>query len=328
MATRTRLTEEEREQRRERERELVKESVERLRGSEGWQSWLATRSRFRRYSLGNQLLIAIQSPTAGRVAGFKKWVELGYLVRTGEKAVKIWAPIPPSERRKQEAATAKLKGEDGPSLRMFFKLVPVFGDDQIEPLSLGKLEEYRARFRFGAQLRTLAQIEEFLAADKAPVMLKPPLAELEGDSLEAAYAPLLALAQEIDHTVEIKDTGRAGGYLQPDLKRIALSEKASVNQRIKTFVHELGHALIRVEPAPEQENQKLAYAQEELIVESVAMTVCSSLGLPTDDYSVGYLCSWSTSTDIGVIEDCAKLINRLADRLEAALPEDLFKVTA
>ena len=32
------------------ERELVRQSVERLRTSDGWRQWLATRSRFRSYT--------------------------------------------------------------------------------------------------------------------------------------------------------------------------------------------------------------------------------------------------------------------------------------
>ena len=67
MSTRTRrrLTEDERAQQRARERELTVRAVEQLRTSAGWQAWLRVRARtgLRRYSLGNQLLIA--APEAG-----------------------------------------------------------------------------------------------------------------------------------------------------------------------------------------------------------------------------------------------------------------------
>jgi hypothetical protein len=49
MASRTH-TEQQREQRRERDRELVHQSIERRRSSDGWLQWLATRARFRRYT--------------------------------------------------------------------------------------------------------------------------------------------------------------------------------------------------------------------------------------------------------------------------------------
>src|SRR5579859_7433930 len=83
MPTRT-ATDERRAKRRENERQLVAQAVGRLRSSEGWQAWLAARSRFHRYSLHNQLLIAHQHPGARRVAGFKAWLALGYCVRQGE----------------------------------------------------------------------------------------------------------------------------------------------------------------------------------------------------------------------------------------------------
>ena len=91
MAARA-LNENERAQCRERDRELVRQSVERLRSSDGWRQWLQTRARFRRYSWKNQLLIAMQHPTAERVAGFRAWLSLGYCVRKGERAIRIWAP--------------------------------------------------------------------------------------------------------------------------------------------------------------------------------------------------------------------------------------------
>jgi Cd2+/Zn2+-exporting ATPase len=44
-----------------------------LRASEGWQHWLAARRYFRRCSLANQLLIAMQMPEATMVCGFRAW---------------------------------------------------------------------------------------------------------------------------------------------------------------------------------------------------------------------------------------------------------------
>jgi hypothetical protein len=87
-----RLTNEERAQRRAQDREYAQQAVERLRSSNGWQQWLRTRAAFRtNYSLGNQLLIAMQHPTATRVAGFRAWLKLGYVVQKGQRGIRIWA---------------------------------------------------------------------------------------------------------------------------------------------------------------------------------------------------------------------------------------------
>jgi antirestriction protein ArdC len=62
--------------------------------------YLAAMGRFHRYSLHNVMLIALQKPTATRVAGFHTWNKLGRHVRKGEKGIFILAPM----IRKKEAA--------------------------------------------------------------------------------------------------------------------------------------------------------------------------------------------------------------------------------
>lgn len=51
-------------------------------------------SRFHRYSLNNQALIASQCPQATYVAGYRAWHKLGYQVRKGERGIRILAPRP------------------------------------------------------------------------------------------------------------------------------------------------------------------------------------------------------------------------------------------
>ena len=58
-----------------------------------FRAWLTTMGKFYSYSFGNQLLIATQCPTASRVAGYGKWLEMKRQVRKGEKAIYIMAPI-------------------------------------------------------------------------------------------------------------------------------------------------------------------------------------------------------------------------------------------
>ena len=57
------------------ERHKLREAIEALRRSDGWQRWLRVRGRFHRYSFHNQLMIAFQRPEATRVAGFKAWMK-------------------------------------------------------------------------------------------------------------------------------------------------------------------------------------------------------------------------------------------------------------
>ena len=99
-------------------------------------------------------------------------------------------------------------------------------------------------------------------------------------------------------------------------KRIAveaISAEFSANAQVATEIHELAHALVRCERR--EEDPKLTYAEEEVVVECVAYTVCSTLGLDTAGFSVPYLASWGEG---GEIERYAALIDRLARRLEDA----------
>lgn len=109
-----------------------------------------------------------------------------------------------------------------------------------------------------------------------------------------------------------------GGTYDLQTKAITVASGGSVNAQVKTLVHELGHALVRAEP-DEDAGEPLTYAEEELVVESVAYTVCGSLGLDTSGYSIPYLASWSQNTELATIERAAGLIDRLARRIEDAV---------
>jgi antirestriction protein ArdC len=139
---------------------------------------------------------------------------------------------------------------------------------------------------------------------------------VEGSDLAWAWQPLVELAATIGSCVEIGWTEPAHGYYDPATKRIVISEALSINARVKTLVHEVAHALVRADRQPDDPG--LSYAQEELVVESIAFSVTGTLGLDTGGCSIPYLTSWSTNTDLGVLEATAKLINRLASRIEDA----------
>lgn len=56
-------------------------------------TYLSVMARFHTYSWNNSLLIAVQRPSATRVAGFRAWLGLGRHVRKGEKGIAILAPV-------------------------------------------------------------------------------------------------------------------------------------------------------------------------------------------------------------------------------------------
>ena len=134
MRTHRRLSDAEREERRERDRQRLHHATEQLLSSDGWQRWVRVRSRngLARYSINNQLLIAVAMPDASYVCGFRAWLGLGYQVRKGEKAIRIMAPMPIKTDTHSDQGAEKDSGEV--KRRMLFRVVPVFDRSQVDAI--------------------------------------------------------------------------------------------------------------------------------------------------------------------------------------------------
>ncbi|MFL5844325.1 MAG: ArdC-like ssDNA-binding domain-containing protein [Solirubrobacteraceae bacterium] len=293
--TKTTPSEEERARRREADRQQSIEAVEALRTSAGWQAWLASRRHFHRYSLANQLLIAMQCPHATRVAGFRAWLKVGYCVRRGEKAIRIWVPIAPSKAKLE--AWRRAGADPAAKPRTFFKLGPVFDRSQVDELPPPAI----------------------------PVTLDCPIADVVGCELEYCLEPLVALAETIGSAVTFEPmcTERGGCY-DTATRAIAINDAREINAQVKTLIHELSHALLRAEPGAD--DPELSYAEEELVVESIAYTVCGSAGLDVSGYVIPYLASWSQDAPLDTVQSCAGMIDRYARRLEDVLHAGLAEV--
>jgi len=300
MAKHTRrapLTDAERDARRQAERELLTQAVDQLKSSEGWLRWLKVRKAFHGYSMNNQLLIALQKPDATRVAGFGAWLKLGRCVRKGEKAIKIFAPVPPSKAKLDAWHASGSLPRDRP--RTFFKLTSVFDLSQVDAL----------------------------AAPAVVVELDAPYdLDVAGDDLAwllSTDGPLDALARELELTLKLTArTGERGahGWYQHKTRTICVYTDATANSQAATAVHEFAHALTRLDRR--DGDPELTDAREELVVESVAYSVLAVLGVDAGTSSIPYLASWSQQAPIDTIEQHAKLIDRLARRIETHLTRD------
>jgi antirestriction protein ArdC len=245
----------------------------------------------------NQLLIAFQCPEATRVAGFRAWLELGYCVRKGEKALRIWAPMAPSKKAIEKWKKEGARPEDAP--RTFFRLVPVFDRSQVEQLP---------------------------DSPNGPAPLEPPNEPVEGDGLAGQIEPLCAFAETIGTEVSFEPVpGSARGFHEPASGRIVIDSdpELSANARVSILIHELSHALVRREHR--EGDPKLTYGEEEVVVEAVAYCVCAGLGLDTGGVAVPYVAGWGGEGAAASIEAYAQLIDRLARRIETAIGEDQEK---
>ena len=146
---------------------------------------------------------------------------------------------------------------------------------------------------------------------------------LAGDGLGWALVPLDALADELGVTVMTLDLpAGVDGFYEATGRTIGVSSSlTSDNARAATRVHELAHALVRLDH--DEQDPQLDYAEEELVAESVAYTVIAGgLGIDMTGASVPYLASWAERAPLATVEAAANLIDRLARRIEGALERD------
>jgi hypothetical protein len=276
------LTDAERDARRKADRDRIEQAARALLTTDGWQPWIRVRASngLSRYSVNNQLLIAIEAHTRGitptYVAGFRAFLDLNRCVRKGEKAIRILAPITVKQRDEH--------GEDTCEKTVFFRTVPVFDVSQTEPLP-----------------------------GKQPIPLTPPSQPITGDSHQHLITPLVAHAASLGYTVEIRDlpADGPGGWCDHTRRQIVVADR-SANQQVRTLTHELAHAHgVGYEQYPR--------AQAEVLVDCVTYIVCSSVGLDVGGESIPYIAGWGEDGALDAIREYAQTIDTIARSIEDAL---------
>ncbi len=278
MSKARRLSDEDRARRRAEDRNRMEHAARALLSSEGWQRWVRVRSRngLARYSVGNQILLAMQAPHASFVAGFHAWHELGRTVRKGQHGLRILAPMP---LRDQDESASGSKADEG-KVRVLFKSVAVFDVSQTEPLT-------------GCE----------------PVELEPPCEPITGDSHQHLLAPLVALAGQLGYRVDVRPVdGSAGGWCDSKQKLIVVSAALAANARVRVLVHEIAHAL-GIGYAD------LGRERAEVMVDCVTYIVCGQLGLDTSGESIAYVAGWGEEGALDAIQAYAQTIDDVARRL-------------
>lgn len=279
MRTQRRLSASEREQRRELDRERLKQAVEQLLTSEGWQRWVRIRAQggLARLSLNNQLLVALACPDATFVAGFRAWLKLGYCARKGEKAIRIVAPMPIKQRETETA-----DGDE--ETRVLFKAVSVFDRSQLAPID---------------------------GMPQAP--LEPPRKPLTGDSHAHLLRPMRAFAESLGFTISFESIpGPTGGWCDQKARRIVVDSCQPANAQLRILIHETIHGL-GVGYA------EYGRARAEVIVDTATLIVLGAVGLDTSGEAVPYVAGWGETGALEAVTEFAQLIDSLARRVETAI---------
>lgn len=302
-------TPEERQERRREDMQRLEQATLKLMESDGWQGWLETRARFRKYSMHNTMLILHQNPDATMVTGYRKWQELGYQVRRGEKAIKILAPRTYTRKREgdeQDAQGGRAARPSGP-----------VSITEMAATAKGEQEEARGIYFASVSVFDRGQVEPIPDAEQKPLEAPLKCEPLTGESHAHLLDGLREHARE--HDVQVRDAqpgelpnGAEGVYMPRDRQILLQGERAG-NHQVAVLIHELAHAH---KPA----DSKLSYAEEELVAESTAYTVSRSAGLDTLKGSVPYITSWGKDQEgLEKLRSLAGEVHRRAGLIEAAL---------
>lgn len=277
--------------------------VEELRDSEQWRRYLHFLQAFHSYSLGNVLLILAQCPNATRVAGFRKWQELGRQVRKGEKALKIFGYSTKRLPAQESSTDAQEDGDQGSTeehtdeagrryvVRVRYPVLSVFDISQTD------------------LIEGIEQVQE-------PVQL------LTGEDTAEVVRTVTDWLTSQGWTVSTEPIpGGANGYTTADgSHRVVIGDHLSPAAAAKTMLHEAAHVLLHAEADHAQYIEHRGICETE--AESVAYVVAGLLGIDTSAYSIGYIATWSEG-DAEVIKNTAANVLRAAHTLA-----DLFTTAA
>ena len=185
-------------------RNLAKETNA-VKKSEFFKQYLETMSKFWKYSYHNQLLIVHQMRKASKVAGFRKWRQIGRFVKKGSKAIRILAP-----RFRKFTEIDEKSGELVEKQEVVdFVPVPVFDISQTEGEPLPEVD-----------------------------------ITVQGDNYRGFLDSLVKFCTSKKIKVDFRNLGINGLYGYSKGGQIAVTNTESINTQVNTMIHEVAHELL------------------------------------------------------------------------------------
>ena len=280
----------------------IENGIKELFESDKYRKYLATMSRFHRYSVNNTMLIYMQRPDATHVAGFNKWRDqFGRNVLKGEKGIRIIAPTP-YKKKVEEIKTdpetnALILDADGKAIieekeiRIpMFKVVSVFDVSQ----TAGKPLPQLAADLSGNVQQYEVFMEALRRASPVPMEIKP-------------------VARDTD------------GFFSIKAQSITIRAGMSEVQTVCAAVHEIAHAKLHdyehmTELADDGETilvpGEKSRNTEEVEAESISYAVCQYYGIETGENSFGYSLS---------IENQSLVLHEYAASMPEALNAEIME---
>jgi hypothetical protein len=250
----------------------VKALIEQLESghSDALIAYLNAMSRFHHYSFGNVLEIARQMPDATRVAGFWAWKQLGRSVKSGEKGIRILAPIVGIKRKRDEEAEKDITRQNTRVL-VGFRNAYVFDVAQTE----------------GAELPAMHEVSGDVGENRDRL-----ISFIERQGIELVFTEKIAPAMGASY----------GG-------RIAILRGQGEAEEFSTLVHELAHELLQHAQRRTTTTKVVRETEAEAIAFVVGKAVGLKVGTASADYIHLYHGNASLLTEsLEVVQQTAAVI--------------------
>ncbi len=270
--------------------DLLDAGVETILDGDEFKRYLAFAARFHRYSANNSLLILLQRPGATRVAGYRRWRDLGRQVRRGEEGLKILAPIFRTVEDEDSGEKARVLCS--------FKVVKVFDVSQTDPVPEAEPMPERPRPK--------------------PLRGDSDAARALGRSLLAFCASEGVPVAEDDAELDALSPGANGLYSLRE-KRILVRSTLSADGRAKTLTHELAHHLLHCSLVASEGDRPTLEAE----AEGVAYAVLSYFGVDASEYSFAYVARWAESKEVAkaALSNIQKAVRKIIETVEEGAPQ-------
>ena len=292
-------------------KEQMKEITERLEAGlkeymasdEQFKKVLDTMAKFHHYSANNVLLIAMQMPSATRVASYNTWQKrFNRQVMKGQHGISIIAPAPYKKKTSQEIQD------------------PRTGKTVLGPDGKPKTKEVEItvpRYKV-AKIFDISQT----VGEPLPELDVP---ELTGtaENFEIFMDAMRAVSPVPIRFDEIK--GESKGYYDSTSKEIVIQSGMSEIQTMKTTAHELAHARLHDRDTMREQGVIKDQNTREIEAEACAHVLLSHYHLDSSGYTIPYLASWCGSQDTSALRASMDTIRKTAseifDEVEAYIAE-------
>ena len=282
---------------------LKQEVITKFKDESDIKHFLDNIAKFNNYSANNQCLIWLQRPEAEYVNSFRKYKELGYHVKKGAKGIAVLVP--------NFFTIVKITDIDGNiSYCPYYKLteneIKIYkdkADNSIEFYSK-KLSGFSVGYVFDIKD---TDMPKNVLNELNPIVNDKGAEEVIGFFIKAIYRD--------GFKVKFDNIVRAKGYCDHQNNLIVVKSGLGSLMSLKVLIHEYAHALAHKHLKNNNKDYEDNRNQYETEAEAIAYTVSRYLGLPTMEYSLDYLYSWSKQKDFKEIDESFTTIINYSNRI-------------